>query len=146
MSTERFKLSAAVYLILVKNGKVLLLRRFNTGWMNGHYTLVSGHLDGNEPVFDCMIREAKEEAGISILKKDLEPVTTIHRYSTDREYIDFFFVVKKWKGEIKIMEPNKCDDLSWFPVNDLPNNTLPFVANIVKNYKNLPAFYEVDWK
>lgn len=146
MAGKRFALNAAVYLLLIKNEKALLLRRFNTGWMDGNYTLISGHLDGNEPVFDCMIREAREESGITIKKTDLEPVTVIHRYSTNKEYIDFFFRAKKWKGEPKIIEHNKCDDLSWFPINKLPKNTLPYVANIVKHYKNLKSFSEVDWK
>lgn len=146
MSSERFKLNAAVYLILTKNGKALLLRRFNTGWMDGHYTLISGHLDGNEPVFDCMIREAKEESGITIAKKDLKPVTVIHRYSTDREYVDFFFMAEKWQGNPTIMEPNKCDDQSWFPINKLPNKTLPYVARVIQSYNITPPFSEVDWE
>lgn len=33
MKKEKFKLCSAVYLLLVKNKKVLLSRRFNTGWM-----------------------------------------------------------------------------------------------------------------
>jgi hypothetical protein len=43
MSTERFKLRAAAYLLLIKDGKVLLLRRSNTGWRDGEYTLPAGH-------------------------------------------------------------------------------------------------------
>ena len=146
MSAERFTLRAAVYLILINDRKTLLSRRFNTGWMDGKYSLIAGHLDGKEPIFDCMVREAKEEAGIIISKKDLEPVTVLHRYSTDQEYMDFFFVAEKWKGTPKVMEKNKCDDMSWFPINDLPKNTLPHVSEVIKRYKNTPAFSESGWK
>src|SRR3989338_7570062 len=127
MSSERFTLRAAVYLILIKDQKILLSRRFNTAWMAGSYSLISGHLDGDESVSRAMIREAYEEAGIRIKNKDLKPVTVLHRFSPDQEYMDFFFVAKIWSGVPKIMEPNKCDDMSWFPLKQLPSNTLPHI-------------------
>lgn len=146
MSEDRFTLRAAVYLILVKDGKTLLSRRFNTAWMNGHYSLIAGHLDGNESVFDCMIREANEEAGIKIEKKNLKPLTVIHRPSSSgQEYIDFFFIAEKWEGEPKIMETDKCDDMNWFPINNLPENTIPHVKKVIESYKEIPAFMAVDW-
>jgi 8-oxo-dGTP pyrophosphatase MutT (NUDIX family) len=61
-----------------------------------------------------MIREAKEEAGLIIEKKDLEIVHVMQRKKDDEERIDFFIQGNKWKGIPKLMEPDKCDDLSWF--------------------------------
>jgi len=145
MSSERFLIRSAVYLILLKENKILLSRRFNTGWMDGHYSLVAGHIDGNEPVSTAMAREAKEEAGIDIDKKDLLPATVIHRYYPDQEYVDFFFVAKKWNGEPKIMETDKCDDMSWFDLDDLPENILPYIKEAVLNYKKGVAFFESGW-
>lgn len=143
---ERFRLKSAVYLIPIKGNKVLLSRRFNTGWKDGKYSLIAGHLDGNETCFDAMIREAYEEANIKIAKKDMVPLTVLHRHSDDDEYIDFFFTVKKWKGEPKIMEKNKCDDLSWFELDKLPSNTLSYIKKIVENIKKIPPFFAFDWK
>jgi len=144
MQKERFKMRVAVYLILVKDNQILLLRRFNTGWMDGKYSLISGHLDGNETVSEAMIREAFEEAKIKIRKEDLIPATVIDRRS-DEEYIDFFFVVNKWKGIPIIGEIEKCDDLSWFSIDNLPDNLLPFVKEAIENYKNKIAFFESGW-
>lgn len=146
MSNERFTLRAAVYLVLIKDGKTLLARRFNTGWMDGKYSLIAGHLDGNESVFDAMIREAYEEAGVKVAKEDLKPLKVLHRKSTDSEYMDFFFVAEKWEGEPKIMEPNKCDDMSWFPIEGLPENTLPHVREVIENRKDGIPFIESGWK
>lgn len=145
MTKERFKLKSAVYLIPMKSGKVLLTRRFNTGWMDGKYSLISGHLDGGETCFKAAIREAEEEAGIVVNEKDLIPLTVMHRMS-DGEYIDFVFVVEKWKGEPKIMERDKCDDMNWFPVDKLPSNTLSYLKKIIGNYRNLPPFFIFGWK
>jgi len=45
MSGKKFTLKGAVYLVLTQDNEVLLLRRFNTGWRDGYYTLVAA-LDG----------------------------------------------------------------------------------------------------
>jgi ADP-ribose pyrophosphatase YjhB (NUDIX family) len=146
MSDERFTLRAAVYLILIKEGKILLARRYKTGWMDGNYSLIAGHLDGKEKVSDSMIREAYEEAGIKIAKKDLIPLKVLHRNSTDdKEYMDFFFVAERWEGEPTIKELDKCDDMSWFPVENLPENTLPYVKDVIENYKDGIPFIESGW-
>jgi 8-oxo-dGTP pyrophosphatase MutT (NUDIX family) len=142
---EKFTLRAAVYLIPIKGNKVLLSRRYQTGWMDGKYSLIAGHIDGNESVFTAMIREASEEAGIRVRKKDLIPVKIMHRKS-DREYIDFFFVAKKWNGTPKIMEPEKCDDLRWFPLNKLPRNLLAYVKEVIDSRNDDIPLIEYGWK
>lgn len=128
--------------MLIKNNKILLARRFNVDWMNGKYSLIAGHLDGNESVSQAIIREAKEEAGIKIKKNDLELATVIHRMEPDLEYIDIFFVCKKWIGNPTIMEPDKCDETSWFPLNALPKEVLSYVRKAISNYKNDIIFSE----
>lgn len=134
----------AVYLIPSRNNKVLLSRRFNTGYHDGEYSLVAGHLDGGETLAQAMIREAKEEADIDIHEKDLKIVHTQHRICHDVEYIDFHLTTEKWAGEPKVMEANKCDDLRWFPVDDLPQNTIPYIRTVFENIAARIPFSE--WK
>ncbi|MBI2232341.1 MAG: NUDIX domain-containing protein [Candidatus Aenigmarchaeota archaeon] len=141
---ERFKLVAVSHLILMKDDKVLLSRRFNTGWGDGNYSVVAGHLDGNETFLQAMIREAKEEAGIEINEKDLQVVHVMHR-KTDHERIDFFIQAKNWKGELRNMEPQRCDDLGWFGINDLPENTIPYVKQAIDCIKNKVFYSEHGW-
>jgi len=143
---EKFMVRAAVYLILVKDGRVLLSRRYKTGWMDGMYSLVAGHIDGKFMGYLPMIREAYEEAGIKIEKKDLIPNKVLHRKSDDCEYMDFFFTAKVWSGTPKIMEPNKCDGISWFLINNLPKNTLPYVRKVIENLNNGIPFIESGWE
>ena len=59
---KRYTMPVAVHLFLIKDGRILLLRRFNTGYEDGNFTVVAGHVDGNESYIDAMLREAKEEA------------------------------------------------------------------------------------
>lgn len=140
MTSKRFLLRSAVYLILIKDDRVLLLRRFNTGWQDGNYSLVAGHLDGDETVKDTMIRETKEEIGIIIKKEDLKIVHIIHRKTlNDNEYIDFFLTTNKWTAEPKNIESDKCDEIKWLPLKMLPDNLLPHVKQALENYeKNIP--------
>lgn len=143
MSEQRHTLRAAVYLMLIEGNKILLLRRFNTGWKDGNYSLIAGHLDGNETVMQAMVREAQEEGGITIQVEDLNVVHVMHRIS-DVEYVDFFLLAEKWDGEPKNIEPNKCDDMQWFPLDDLPSNIVLDVKKGIENYKNGVLFSESD--
>lgn len=143
MSDKRFTLRAAVYLILIKDGNMLLVRRFNTGWQDGKYSLIAGHLEGRETVKQAMVREAKEEAGIIIKSKDLHVVHTMHRKSSNNlEYIDFFLDCDKWEGKPQIMEYDKCDDMQWFLLKNLSRNTLPHIKQAIENYLNKVPFSE----
>lgn len=136
MSTpkDRFKLIPAVYLVLRRGNEVLLLRRANTGYQDGNYSVIAGHLDGDELAADGMVREAKEEAGITIDPKSLKLVHTGHRLSRNevgQERIDLFFEATQWQGEVTNAEPDKCDDLSWYSLDNLPDNMLPFVKLVL---------------
>ena len=148
MAREYFKSVSAVHLLLVKDGQVLLLRRFKTGYEDGNYSVPAGHIDGNEKATIAMLREAKEEAGITIHPNDLRMVHVMHRNSDPTlsyERIDFFFEAHEWQGEVNIMEPHKCDDLRWFPINALPHNTVPYVKAGIEHYEKKILFSEFGW-
>jgi len=103
MTKERFKTRVAAYLILKKDNQILLHLRNNTGFADGYYSLVAGHLDGNETAIQAIIREAKEEANIILHPNDLKVVHVMHR-TKEIEYIDFFIECTKWSGNIKNIE------------------------------------------
>ena len=43
------------------------------------------------------------------------------------------------------MEPDKCDDLSWFDVSDLPDNTIPYIRQAIENYRRGEWFTSFGW-
>lgn len=144
MSLERFKIITAAHLLLIKNDSVLLLRRYNTGYEDGNYSVPAGHLDGGETVRATMAREAREEAGIIIETRDLEVVHVMHRIA-GHERIDFFLTAKQYEGEPSIQELEKCDQLKWFPINNLPLNTISYVKQAIVNYLNGVYYSEFGW-
>ena len=102
--------------------------------MDGKYdTACSGHLEQGESLSMAVAREAKEEIDLDIDEKNLKLISIIHPYQED--YINVFFTTDKYEGTPKIMEPNKCNDLKWFNINELPENVISRIRNAVENIK-----------
>ena len=141
----RSRYPIAVYLLFIENNQILLLRRFNTGYEDGNYSLVAGHVDAGETVTQAAVREAFEEAGITLQPENLEVVHVMHRKSND-ERVDFFMRVNDWEGEIRNLEPEKCDDLAWFPLAGMPANLIPCVRRAIENYQQGIFYSEFGWQ
>jgi 8-oxo-dGTP diphosphatase len=144
MPVERFNLILSVYVLLRRDNQILLLRRKNTGFEDGNYGLVAGHVDGNEASSVAMQREALEEAGIIISSDNLRFVHFMHRSGAD-ERADVFFEAWDWDGEVLNKEPDKCDDLSWFDIDDLPANTIPYIRRVIELYTAKVIYSQWGW-
>lgn len=145
MSAERFSVPVSIHIFLVKDDAILLLRRCNTGYEDGNYSVPAGHLEAGERVVETAIREAHEEAGVSLVAETAHVVGVMHRKSND-ERIDFFVAITEWTGEIVNAEPAKCDDLAWFPLDALPPNTIPYVRRAITNYRDGRWFDSFGWQ
>lgn len=130
-----------VHLLFIREGKVLLSRRFNTGYADGQYSVPAGHLDGGETVRDAAAREAREETGVRIEAGDIHFSSVMHRVEGD-ERVDFFVQVLKWSGEPFNAEPDKCGDLCWVDLNALPEDAIPYVRRAIANHLNGVPFDE----
>ena len=131
----------SVHLIFQKNDQLLMMRRSGTGFCDGMYSVPAGHMLKSETVLQAAVREGKEEIGLSFNLSDCKMIGTMFRYSTEGR-IDFFIEVENWLGEPKNLEPDKCDDLSWFPKHDLPKNTIPYIRKALVNSTELPWYEE----
>ncbi len=133
-----------VHLFFFRGSQVLLIRRFNTGYADGQYSLPAGHLDGMETVIAAAAREALEEVGVRIDPQDIEFSSVMHRLNGE-ERVDFFVKILKWTGEPFNAEPDKCDEIRWTEVNDLPSNTIPYIRQALQNHAEATRFYEFGW-
>ena len=132
----------AVHLFISNDrGEMLMLRRFNTGFKDGEYGLVAGHVEDGESLKSAMIREAREEADITLFPDSLEVVGVIP--SLLDKYVSFFLHADAWHGEVKNMEPEKCDDMRWFHPRELPDNTVSYIRLAIENYLDGEWFSEV---
>lgn len=136
----------ASYLVLIKDGRVLLARRANTGYYDGHYSIPAGHVESGESFNRALIREVGEEIGIRLLLNDLVVSHVMHRKAEDgSERVEVFYNVSRWEGNIENMETEKCDDLSWFPLTTLPENTIPYVKHVVDCIRDQVFYSEYGW-
>jgi 8-oxo-dGTP pyrophosphatase MutT (NUDIX family) len=143
---SRFTFISAVHVFLIRDGHVLLLRRLNTGYEDGNYSVVAGHLDGGEEVVTAAIREAREEVGIELRPDDVAVVGVMHRLVERRqERIDFFLIAERWSGEIRNAEPSKCDQLLWSPLDELPSNVVPYVRRAIEQFRRGIWFSSFGW-
>ena len=133
-----------VHLFFFRENQILMLRRFNTGYADGQYSVPAGHLDGGETVIAAAAREALEEVGVRIEAQDIEFSSVMHRMDGE-ERVDFFVRVQRWYGEPANTEPEKCDDLRWVDVDALPENTIPYIRNALSNHQQGIRFYEFGW-
>lgn len=141
---DRFKLISAVHLFLIEDSTIWLLKRYNTGYEDGKYSVPAGHLDGNEGATLAMCREALEEAGVKIKPEDLDLIHVMHRKADD-ERMDLFFRARKWQGNPEVMEPDKCDEIKLFPLDSLPLNIIPYVKCAIENFRDGIIYSEFGW-
>lgn len=134
---DRHSVVPAVYIVFRDGDKVLLLKRANTGYRDGEYSMPAGHLDGGESALTAAVREAEEEVGVRIKPEDLRLVHTQHRLAEegDHERINLFFEAKKWSGELTNAEPHKCAEIRWCKLSELPQNMVPELQHMLPLYQ-----------
>ncbi len=132
------------YLILKKDDKVLLSLRKNTGYGDGLFGLIAGHVEYGESATAAIVREANEEIGIRITPSNLKVAHVLHR-QTNRLNVDIFFECSTWSLPIINLEPEKCECLEFFPVDALPVNTLDYILEVFRNIYKGKFYSESGW-
>jgi 8-oxo-dGTP pyrophosphatase MutT (NUDIX family) len=149
--SQRFKLKVGVFLFLIQDGHILLLRRYRTGIDDGMYVVPMGGHDGLEPLTNSIIREANEEANITLQPEQLQVCHVMHRFhpmpdNLSFEQIDIFFKAESYAGVIENMEPHKCDELEFYSLNALPEKTVGFIRHAIECMRQGQCYSEFGWE
>jgi 8-oxo-dGTP diphosphatase len=75
----------------------------------------------------------------------LQVVGVMHFKGSD-ERINFFLTAQAWTNEPRICEPERCDELAWYPLDHLPTNMVPYVRQALENYRAERWFDSFGWK
>lgn len=132
-----------------KEGKIALVLRTGTGWMDDHYGLPSGKVEVNEFFAHAAIREAKEEVGVEIEPEDLLYVMAQHYIEKEDPkncWVNVFYKVKKWRGDPYNAEPDKHGELTWSSPDTLPNNMVPAVRHALEQIGEGKSYCEFNWR
>ena len=122
MRTEQVELT--VLCLIHKDGSYLLQDRVKKDWKG--YTLPGGHIEPGESIVEAVIREMKEETGLTIKNPRL---CGVKQFPIDGgRYIVFLFETDQFEGELADSEEGK---MHWIKDSDLSN------VNLVNDFEEL---------
>ena len=145
MSRDRYNLSIAVFVLLLKGDELCMLRRSNTGWMDGCFSLPAGGLEKGETLSTAAARELKEETGVDAIPSELALVHTMHVWTENRSWIGHYFICREWSGVPFLAEPDKHAEVSWKNMSDLPEETIPYVRQAIEAINADECYSEYGW-
>jgi mutator protein MutT len=93
-----------------------------------------GKVKIGERLEDTVVREVLEEHDINI--KPFRYLQHLEVIRPKNHYIYFTYLAKLISGTPKIMEPNKCSEVGFFSLDELPEPMTFQTKDYVKNYLN----------
>ncbi len=121
-----------VNVFVIKDFKLLLGRRINTGWMDGYLCPPGGHIELGETPLQAMIREINEELGVIVEPEDLEFAGVAARNTDAGETVAYAFVIRDKEYDFKNTEPEKCSELVWVELTTLPKDVIDDFEQIIR--------------
>jgi 8-oxo-dGTP pyrophosphatase MutT (NUDIX family) len=115
------------------DGRVLMLRRYNTGYRDGWLGPPAGRIEPGEDVLAAAIREAGEEAGVTLRREDAVFSHVMHRAASSlpgpcHAVSDYWFSFRRWDGEPHAAEPDKASEALWTDPAAPPGDVIPYCA------------------
>ena len=108
------KTIAATLCYVRSAGKTLMMHRnkkpgdVHRGKWNG----LGGKLDAGESPEECVVRELREESGLTILEPRLRGVLTFPAFKPGEDWLVFLYTATKFKGAVGVCAEG---DLEWIP-------------------------------
>ena len=134
-----------VGIIVIQNNQVLFGKRKNSHGA-GLWAPPGGHLEFGETVKECTIRELKEETNLTA-EKVVYTEWTNDVMENDKHYVTLFMMVPQFSGELKTLEPHKCEGWKWFDIGNFPSPLFGSIYSLIEkdffnqfpsNTKNIP--------
>lgn len=126
-------------MVLNEEGQILLGRRNDDAEKassdlhgEGAWTCPGGKFDFGDGLLEGAARELKEETDLNL--EAAEIISISNERNETAHYITLGFLVSKWSGVVKTMEPEEIVEWRWFNLNDLPNPIYPPTKKLVENY------------
>lgn len=113
-----------VLCLIRQNGKYLLQDRVKQDWKG--YTLPGGHVEPGESIVDAVVREMKEETGLTVLDPRL---CGVKQFPIEGgRYLVFLFIADHFTGELRSSEEGT---MHWIKKEDLAS------LNLVSDFHEL---------
>ena len=127
--------------LIRRGGEILLQNRVKADWRG--LALPGGHVEPGESIVDSVIREMKEETGLTVKNPRLRGVKQFP--IEDGRYIVFLYEATEFEGTLRDSEEGGVD---WYPrekVRELPTvNDLEELLQVMEREELSEFIYLVD--
>lgn len=119
------QLNFGVGILVLNKQKQILLGKRKNNFRAGYYGLPGGKVDGDESLLTCCQRELVEETNLTGQSFTFLGVVREQQKTEDGIFIHFAYLCNDFQGNMKNMEPNKCESWAWYSLDKLPTTILP---------------------
>ncbi|MEE6452643.1 NUDIX domain-containing protein [Gottfriedia acidiceleris] len=90
-----------------------------------------GSIELDESIFECLVREVKEETGLDVISAKVIAIYSNPKYGQKNKFRDayqlfeFLFLVETWKGSL-IKCTEETIDAKFFILDEIPQSTNEF--------------------
>ena len=132
-------------IFIEKDNQYLYL--LQTDERGGQLSLPGGRVKNKEFIKKGLIREVQEETNLTVVKKELKPVHTLHRKENGEfEIVIFFEATIEDATNLALNEPEKFQEFVWIDKNEVPKNLIKEFRHVLKNVKKQSIFSEFPKK
>ncbi len=117
----KIKMIAATLCYVRKGGKTLMLHRVKKAndVHEGKWNGLGGKFELGESPEECVVREIREESGLTIIKPDLRGILTFPGFDGEHDWLVFLFTADKFRG--KLDKNSNEGNIEWIPDSKLLN-------------------------
>jgi ADP-ribose pyrophosphatase YjhB (NUDIX family) len=121
-------------IIEYQNGKILFIEKLT----EGKWSMPAGSIELNESIFECLVREVKEETELDVISAKVIAVYTNPKYGTknmfgdEYQLFEFLFLVDEWAGLLK-QKTEETSCARFFDLNEIPPGTNEFWTSFHKD-------------
>lgn len=138
----RDKILVGVGLLVVKDGRKVLIGKRKSKHGQGEYGGIGGHLEYGETLEQAALRELAEECGMQV--GELRPLCVCDLFTySPRHYVDIGFVADWESGDPQVLEPDKIEGWEWRDMDDLPDNLFGTERQYIEAYKTGKNYFTV---
>ena len=119
-------------MILDGKGNVLVQDKKGNPWWSG-WNFPGGHVEPGEYVTPSVIREMREETGLTVENPRLCGIKEFHKSRDGKRYIVFLYIADRFTGALR---PSREGEIFWYPLAELPKS-----AKLIDGFgEMLPVF------
>jgi len=100
--------------------------------MDGSLCPFGGHVEEGETPLVAMIREINEELGVTVKPEDIDFGCVAARNTPAGETVAYEFIIRNKEYVFMNAEPEKCSELVWIDLNNLPHDIIDQFKEIIE--------------